>query len=267
MSCCMKSCFSVSGSSNIILSRGSKEFFRVCSSVGALQFKESNSKDFTGKTLDFFDQKGVGNLSIIRAPKLDPIYAQASVLFGKAHRWWEKSLQPNLIDVDSAQDLVDYLCGAGDKLVVVDFYSPVCGDICQLAEMNPNSIFLKVNYEEHKAMCYALHVHVLPFFRFYRGAQGRVCSFSCTNATIKKFKDALAKHGTDRCSLSSAKGLDESELLALASIGQISKDLLPNSTKEVKLEDLVRYQETAKSLSEEGVKKMGIDEGKFMITA
>lgn len=33
-------------------------------------------------------------------------------------------------------------------------------------------------------MCYSLNVHVLPFFRFYRGAQGRVCSFSCTNATV-----------------------------------------------------------------------------------
>ncbi|KAL6554754.1 hypothetical protein OROHE_007493 [Orobanche hederae] len=277
MSCCMKACFPVSGSSNIIISRGSKEPFRVCSSIGALQFKESNSKNFSGKTLDFSDQKGVGNSSIIRAPKLDPIHAQASVLFGKAQRWWEKSLQPNMIDVDSAQDLVDYLCYAGDKLVVVDFYSPGCGGckalhpkICQLAEMNPKSIFLKVNYEEHKAMCYALHVHVLPFFRFYRGAQGRVCSFSCTNATIKKFKDALAKHGTDRCSLSPAKGLDKSELLALASIGQISKHLLPNSAEEEKLEDLVRYQETAKSrnaLSDKGVKKMGMEEGKFMVTA
>ena len=44
--------------------------------------------------------------------------------------------------------------------------------------------FLQVNYEEHKSMCYSLGVHVLPFFRFYRGAHGRVCSFSCTNATV-----------------------------------------------------------------------------------
>jgi len=33
-------------------------------------------------------------------------------------------------------------------------------------------------------MCYSLNVHVLPFFRFYRGAHGRLCSFSCTNATV-----------------------------------------------------------------------------------
>ena len=56
--------------------------------------------------------------------------------------------------------------------------------ICQLAEMNPDVQFLHVNYEEHKSMCYSLNVHVLPFFRFYRGAHGRLCSFSCTNATV-----------------------------------------------------------------------------------
>lgn len=57
---------------------------------------------------------------------------------------------------------------------------------------------------------------------------------------IKKFKDALAKYGTERCSLGPAKGLDESELMNLASIGQISKGLLPlPSTKEESVEDLV----------------------------
>ncbi|CAH8265332.1 unnamed protein product [Arabidopsis lyrata] len=46
-------------------------------------------------------------------------------------------------------------------------------------------------------------------------------SFSCTNATIKKFRDALAKHGPDRCSLGRTKGLEEKELVALAA----NKDL------------------------------------------
>jgi len=56
--------------------------------------------------------------------------------------------------------------------------------IFQFAEMNPDVMFLQVNYEDHKSMCYSLNVHVLPFFRFYRGANGRLCSFSCTNATV-----------------------------------------------------------------------------------
>ncbi|KAJ0978096.1 hypothetical protein J5N97_013570 [Dioscorea zingiberensis] len=69
----------------------------------------------------------------------------------------------------------------GDKLVIVDFYSPSCGGcealhpkICQLGELNPETQFLKVNYEELKPMCHKLHIHVLPFFKFYRGAQGHL---------------------------------------------------------------------------------------------
>ncbi|KAM3372102.1 hypothetical protein ACQJBY_019143 [Aegilops geniculata] len=146
-----------------------------------------------------------------------------NLTIGKAMRWWEKVTHPNMREVESAQDLAYSLLNAGDKLVVVDFFSPGCGGcralhpkIAQFAERNPDVLFLQVNYEKHKSMCYSLHVHVLPFFRFYRGAQGRVSSFSCTNATIKKFKDALAKHSPDRCSLGPARGLEEAELLALA---------------------------------------------------
>ena len=35
---------------------------------------------------------------------------------------------PNVKEVTFAQDLVDSLLDAGDKLVVVDFFSPGCGD-------------------------------------------------------------------------------------------------------------------------------------------
>ncbi|KAE8684743.1 Thioredoxin-like 1-3 [Hibiscus syriacus] len=112
-------------------------------------------------------------------------------LINRAKKWWEKGLQPNMNEVSSAQGLVDSLLNAGDKLVVVDFFSPGCGGckalhpkICQFEEMNPDVQFLQVNYEEHKSMCYSLNVHVFPFFRFHQGAQGRVCSFSCTNATL-----------------------------------------------------------------------------------
>ncbi|MQL96257.1 hypothetical protein Taro_028929 [Colocasia esculenta] len=66
--------------------------------------------------------------------------------------------------------------------------------ICQIAEVNPDVQFLEINYERHKSMCCTNP-------GFYRGAQGRVCCFSCTNgATIKKFRQALAKHGTEKCS-------------------------------------------------------------------
>ncbi|KAF8656542.1 hypothetical protein HU200_060600 [Digitaria exilis] len=163
-----------------------------------------------------------------RPPTVEALPGQMNLSFPKAMRWWEKGLHPNMREIESAQDLADSLRNAGDKLVVVDFFSPGCGGcrtlhpkISQFAEKNPDVMFLQVNYETHKSMCYSLHVHVLPFFRFYRGAEGRVSSFSCTNATIKKFKDALAKHGPNRCSLGPARGLDESELMALAA----NKDL------------------------------------------
>ncbi|CAL9159273.1 unnamed protein product [Musa hybrid cultivar] len=118
---------------------------------------------------------------------------------GKSLKWWDKALQPNMKVIESAQDLHDSLLNAGDKLVIVDFFSPGCGGcrvlypkICQFAVMNRGVLFLRINHEKHKSMCCSLNVHVLPFSRFYRGAHGRLCSFSCTNATIHKFKDALA---------------------------------------------------------------------------
>ncbi|KAL2244188.1 thioredoxin-like 1-2, chloroplastic [Sesamum indicum] len=233
MSCSLKAVY---GSSVLTVENRAKGSFRVCSSIEALQFKEAIPKEFLAKTLDASDQKPVDSFSL-KAPKLDPFNAQPSLCRGKSLRWWEKSLHPNMIEIQSAQELVISLLNAGDRLVVLDFYSPGCGGcktlhpkICQLAEMNSNAIFLKVNYEQHKPMCYALHVHVLPFFRFYKGQDGRLCSFSCTNATIKKFKDALAKHGNHRSSMGPTKGLHESELLALASNGLISRDLVMNST-------------------------------------
>ena len=52
---------------------------------------------------------------------------QMGLAIGKAQKWWEKGLQPNMKEVTGAQDLVDSLLNAGDKLVVVDFFSPGCG--------------------------------------------------------------------------------------------------------------------------------------------
>ncbi|XP_020219953.1 thioredoxin-like 1-1, chloroplastic [Cajanus cajan] len=186
----------------------------------------SSSSEFQGKKLVLHGNRGIPvRLNSRLRPSTGP---QMNLRIGKVQKWWEKGLQPNMREVTSAEDLVESLLNAGDKLVVVDFFSPGCGGckalhpkICQLAEMNPDVQFLQVNYEEHKSMCYSLNVHVLPFFRFYRGAHGRLCSFSCTNATIKKFKDALAKHTPDRCSLGPTKGLEEKELLALSA----NKDL------------------------------------------
>ncbi|KAK4756309.1 hypothetical protein SAY87_006436 [Trapa incisa] len=177
------------------------------------------------------------------------ISSHASGCVGRAMRWWKSGLRPNMAEINSAPELVSTLLRAGDCLVVVEFYSPSCGGcrtlhpkITQLAESNPNAIFLKVNYDELGAMCDCLNVRVLPFFRFYRGAEGQVCSFSCTTATIKKLKDALTKYGIQRCSNCPAKGLEDAELMRLASCGEIPVGF-PSTGKEN------RSRETATSQS------------------
>jgi thiol-disulfide isomerase/thioredoxin len=209
----------------------------VFSASSSLKFRSSPRTDFYGGRLVFGDRLAKPNT---RNPPSGSLNAQMGIGIMKAQKWWEKGLQPNMKEVTGAQDLVDSLRNAGDKLVVVDFFSPGCGGcralhpkLCQLAEMNPGVQFLQVNSEEHKSMCYSLNVHVLPFFRFYKGAHGRVCSFSCTNATIKKFKDALAKYGADCCSLGPAKGLEEKELLALAANKDLSFSYIPESEPSI----------------------------------
>ncbi|KAG6412283.1 hypothetical protein SASPL_124957 [Salvia splendens] len=89
-----------------------------------------------------------------------------------------------MIEIESAQELVDSLLNGGGRLIVLDFYSPVCGG------------------------CRTLH------------------------PKIKKFKDALARHGSSSMSLRSAKGLYESELAALASRGLISRNLVGNDSSK-----------------------------------
>ncbi|XP_021904879.1 thioredoxin-like 1-1, chloroplastic [Carica papaya] len=210
-------------------------YFR-CKSFPSTKLKSQTlSGDFHGERIVSGDNDSNNNTGMSRREKSQfSIKAQTRLGIGNSQKWWQKGLQANMKEVKSAQDLVDSLLNAGDKLVVVDFFSPGCGGckalhpkISQFAEMNPEVLFLQVNYEEHKSMCYSLGVHVLPFFRFYRGAHGRLCSFSCTNATIKKFKDALAKHTPDRCSLGPTKGLEEKELLALAANRELSFNYTP----------------------------------------
>lgn len=49
---------------------------------------------------------------------------------------------------------------------------------------------------------------------------------------IKKFRDALAKYGTDRCTIGSPKGLEEKELLALAANKDLSFNYTPKTEEE-----------------------------------
>ncbi|KAF6147745.1 hypothetical protein GIB67_006718 [Kingdonia uniflora] len=204
--------------------------------MSCLRLRSSERSEFHGQKITL---QPLLRIPIVKAGNTQVVSMQMG-LIGRSHKWWEKGIQTNMKEITSAQDYVDSITNAGDRLVIVDFFSPGCGGckalhpkMCQLAEQNPDVQFLQVNYENLKSMCYSLNVHVLPFFRFYRGAHGRVCSFSCTNATIKKFRDALAKHTTDRCSIGPTKGLEESELLALAANKDLSFSYTPKLPSEL----------------------------------
>ena len=61
------------------------------------------------------------------------------------------------------------------------------GQLCRTAEEHPEIMFLKVNFDENKPMCKNLNVKVLPYFHFYRGADGQLESFSCSLAKVRTF--------------------------------------------------------------------------------
>ncbi|KAF5841620.1 thioredoxin-like protein [Dunaliella salina] len=131
--------------------------------------------------------------------------------------WWKKESAPNMIDVHSVQELVDEMAKAGDKLVILDFYAPFCNacralypKFVRLMQSHlEDTVFIKINWEENKDLARALGIKVLPYFQFYRGAEGKVDQFSCTVSRISRFKDALELFSGEFCSLEEFPGLPE----------------------------------------------------------
>ncbi|KAK9281932.1 hypothetical protein L1049_004840 [Liquidambar formosana] len=128
-------------------------------------------------------------------------------------KWWEKNASSNMIDIHSTQEFLSALSQAGDRVVIVDFYGTWCAScralfpkLCKTAEQQPDILFLKVNFDENKPLCKRLGVKVLPYFHFYRGADGLLLeSFSCSLAKFQKLKDAIATHNTGPGSISISK--------------------------------------------------------------
>ncbi|KAG4132984.1 hypothetical protein ERO13_D08G067000v2 [Gossypium hirsutum] len=134
-------------------------------------------------------------------------------------KWWERNAGPNLIDIHSTKEFISALSEAGDRLVIVEFYGTWCAScralfpkLCRTAQEHPEIIFLKVNFDENKPMCKSLNVKVLPYFHFYRGADGQLESFSCSLAKFQKIKDAIEMHNTARCSIGPPKGVGDLNL-------------------------------------------------------
>lgn len=133
-------------------------------------------------------------------------------------KWWEKNA-PNMVDIHSTQEFLDALSQAGDKLVIVEFYGTWCAScralfpkVCMIAEKHPEILFIKVNFDENKSLCKSLNVKVLPYFHFYRGADGLLDSFSCSLAKLQKLKDAIANYDPALAKESSLKGTGDSQL-------------------------------------------------------
>ncbi|WOK99171.1 thioredoxin-like 2, chloroplastic [Canna indica] len=139
-------------------------------------------------------------------------------------KWWEKSPGPNMIDIHSTEEFIQALSEAGDKLVIVEFYGTWCAScralypkLCKTVEEHPEILFLKVNFDENKPMCKRLNVRVLPYFHFYRGADGLLESFSCSLAKFQKIKEAITMHNTDRCSIGPPIGVGDIDLFGTSS--------------------------------------------------
>ncbi|PSS01969.1 Thioredoxin-like [Actinidia chinensis var. chinensis] len=155
--------------------------------------------------------------------QFDSLKVHATVAETDQPKWWEKSAGPNMIDIHSTQEFLSALSQAGERLVIVEFYGTWCAScralfpkLCKTAEEHPEIMFLKVNFDENKPMCKNLNVKVLPYFHFYRGADGQLESFSCSLAKFQKIKDAIQAHNTDRCSIGPPKGVGDLNLEALS---------------------------------------------------
>ena len=73
--------------------------------------------------------------------------------------------------------------------------------LCKTAVEHPDILFLKVNFDENKPMCKSLNVKVLPYFHFYRGADGQLESFSCSLAKVNNHTLAVQFHLFRDCGL------------------------------------------------------------------
>ena len=71
----------------------------------------------------------------------------------------------------------------------------------QLIGQRSDVQFLKVDFDANKAMCRTLGVKVLPYFHMYRGADGRVASFSASLSKVQRLRDALDQYGAPRCTV------------------------------------------------------------------
>jgi len=160
------------------------------------------------------------------APPTDPPLAEAPKASAGGGGWWTKkpAARGTVLEIESAQGLVDVLADAGDRLVVLDVFAPWCG-ACKgvfpkiisyadqyAGEGPPDAsapgecpedgvVFCKLNFDANRRLAKTLGVRVLPYFMFFRGAEGRVAAFSCTTSKLARLREALDFFSAGVCSL------------------------------------------------------------------
>ena len=122
--------------------------------------------------------------------------------------WWETDLPQNFTHISTVQELVDELAAGADQLVVVDFFAPWCRackalfpKFKKLCVEHSDVKFIGVNFDENKGLARSLGVKVLPFFHFYRGAEGRVGAFTASVSKVNRLREAIEDYKSDRCFL------------------------------------------------------------------
>jgi len=130
--------------------------------------------------------------------------------------WWEMNAGANHVKITGIQHLVDLLANAGDKLVIVEFYGTWCGackgvypKLCKLIDGRDDIILAKVDFDQNKPIAKAMGVRVLPYFNFYRGADGKLDSFSASLSKVDRLRAAIAQHSAERCQLGENRGAEE----------------------------------------------------------
>ena len=126
-----------------------------------------------------------------------------------APKWWDAHEElPNLVSATSLDELLGLLAGAGDKLVVVDFFATWCRacrgvfpKVVAMASTNPCVLFIKCDFDANKDVARAMGVKALPTFQLFRGPEGRLDSFTAGPSKAGVLLAAVERHSGERCVL------------------------------------------------------------------
>ncbi|XP_009785502.1 thioredoxin-like 2, chloroplastic [Nicotiana sylvestris] len=209
---------SSSASNSSLFTSFSSSLNSIQTSNQKLHKRAVSLSDSPSTSVDF-----VSGISLRPNKRFPALKVHATVTRTEEPKWWERNAGPNMVDIHSTQEFLDALSQAGERLVIVEFYGTWCASckalfpkLCRIAQENPEIMFLKVNFDANKPMCKALNVKVLPYFHFYRGADGQLESFSCSLAKFQKIKDAIQLHNTARCSIGPPIGVGDLTLELLS---------------------------------------------------